>query len=139
MDAVAQTLVGEHDFRAFRSSTDERAETVRRIFRARVRRASSDERIIALEVTGDRFLHRMMRIIAGTLLDVGRGNRGAEAFCQAFVSGARGDLGPTAPPYGLYLARIALDTPPQNQWPVSLPQAATAQEQKPSASVHADD
>lgn len=117
MDSIAQSLVGTHDFRAFRSSSDERTETVRTIFRARVRTARSDARVLELEVTGDRFLHRMMRIISGTLRDAALGRRDSDVFCQAFVSGARADLGPTAPPHGLYLARIELDQPRESAWP----------------------
>jgi tRNA pseudouridine38-40 synthase len=117
MDAMARTLLGTHDFRAFRSSNDERTDTVRTIVRARVRTARSDARAVELEVTGDRFLHRMMRIISGTLRDVALGRRSAQAFCQAFVTGARGDLGPTAPPHGLYLVRIELDQARHSAWP----------------------
>ena len=103
----ARALVGTHDFRAFRTSMDARAETVRTIFRADVWLEST--RILVIEVDGDRFLHRMVRIIAGTLIDVGRGRLAAGASRRGIESGQRGVLGTTAPACGLYLAAIDLD------------------------------
>ncbi|MFZ5891670.1 MAG: tRNA pseudouridine(38-40) synthase TruA [Myxococcota bacterium] len=118
MAEAAAHLVGEHDFAAYRGAADEREETVRRLFRVELRRARTDERILEIIVQGDRFLYRMVRIIAGTLVDVGRGRLGANATAQALVSRNRRDLGVTAPPDGLCLDEIVLDQHLEARWPV---------------------
>lgn len=117
MRSEAVELLGTHDFRAFRSSTDERQNTVRHILRAAVQTSSDDPRRLAIEIAGDRFMHRMVRIIAGTLVDVGRGRLGPGAVARALESGSRDDLGITAPPDGLFLWTVTLDDPGQNPWP----------------------
>ena len=113
----AHMLVGEHDFRAFRGSADERENTVRRILRAEVRTAGGDAHCHEIEIEGDRFLYRMMRIIAGTLVDVARGRLTPGAIERALASGSRNDLGITAPPDGLFLDRVALDDIGRGAWP----------------------
>jgi tRNA pseudouridine38-40 synthase len=115
----ATLLLGEHDFSAFRGSADDRADTVRRILRAEVRSSSSDSRCLEIRVEGARFLYHMVRIIVGTLVDVGRGKLEPGAVARAFARGARTDLGPTAPPEGLYLEQVTLDETPLDVWPVS--------------------
>jgi tRNA pseudouridine38-40 synthase len=118
MAEAAAPLIGEHDFAAFRASGDQRTETVRRIVRVEVRRARSDQRIWEFIVQGDRFLYKMVRIIVGTLVDVGRGRLAANATARALESLSRSDLGITAPPEGLYLDSIELDVIPADSWPV---------------------
>jgi tRNA pseudouridine38-40 synthase len=117
MTEAASHLVGEHDFAGFRGASDERTETVRRLFRVEVRRARSDERLLEICVQGDRFLYKMVRIIVGTLVDVGRGRLDANATARALVSHARTDLGVTAPADGLYLDEIVLDAYVRESWP----------------------
>ncbi len=114
---AASALVGEHDFAAFRGAQDERSETVRRLFRVDVRRARSDERILEIVIEGDRFLYKMVRIIVGTLVDIGRGRLKSSCIALALVSKSRRDLGITAPPEGLYLDEIVLDAELQDRWP----------------------
>lgn len=115
MAAEASALLGTHDFRAFRSSADEREETTRHILRAEIR--TGQPGCLEIEIEGDRFMHRMMRIIAGTLVDIGRGRLAPGAIARAIDSGARTDLGITAPPDGLFLDRIVLSDPGRNPWP----------------------
>jgi tRNA pseudouridine38-40 synthase len=117
MQAEANALLGEHDFAAFKSSSDERTETVRRIFRAELRTAVGDSRCLSIEIEGDRFMHRMVRIIAGTLVDVGRGRVEPGAIARALRSRERRSLGITAPPDGLYLVSSVLDDPGHGGWP----------------------
>lgn len=117
MSSVAATLQGEHDFRAFRGVSDTREETVRHIFRITLSPATHDSRILELRVTGNKFLYNMIRIIAGTLVDVGRGHLPADACERAFASGLRKDLGITAPPEGLTLEQIELAEAGQDAWP----------------------
>src|SRR5258707_10951925 len=106
MRDAAAALQGEHDFAAFRGSADTRDETVRHIFRISLSPAAHDSRISELTVTGNKFLYNMLRIIAGTLVDIGRGHLLPDAFTRAFASGLRKDLGITAPPEGLVLEKI---------------------------------
>lgn len=117
MQEAAQTLVGTHDFRAFRGVEDERDETVRQIFRIDVRTAKNDPRIVEVEIEGDRFLYKMVRIIAGTLMDIGRGKLDPGALVRAIGSGKRSDLGVTAPGQGLCLMRVELDSEGWDAWP----------------------
>jgi tRNA pseudouridine38-40 synthase len=118
MVEAAAPLVGEHDFAAFRASGDERTETVRRLVRVEVRRARSDARVLEIVVGGDRFMYKMVRIIVGALVDVGRGRRAANCTSLALASLHRTDLGITAPPDGLYLDSIELDVDTNDAWPV---------------------
>ncbi|HEY3665678.1 MAG TPA: tRNA pseudouridine(38-40) synthase TruA [Polyangiaceae bacterium] len=109
INAIAQSLVGKHDFAAFRGAADARTDTVRQIFRIEVRPAHNDDRITLVEVEGDKFLYNMVRIIVGTLIDIGRERRPKDALVRALSSHARTDLGITAPPDGLCLERVIID------------------------------
>ena len=79
--------------------------------------AAQDSRITELTVTGNKFLYNMLRIIAGTLVDVGRGHLPKDVFTRAFSSGLRKDLGITAPPEGLVLEQIELSEVGTDAWP----------------------
>jgi len=118
MQAAAASLQGEHDFRAFRGAADAREDTVRHIFRIELRPATHDTRVSELVVTGNRFLYNMIRIIAGTLMDIGRGHLPNDAFAGALASGLRKDLGITAPPEGLTLESIELSDVGFDPWPL---------------------
>ncbi len=117
MSQAAALLQGEHDFRAFRGAADTREETVRHIFRIELAPAANDPRVLELTVTGNKFLYNMLRIIAGTLVDIGRGHLPPNTFERAFTSGLRKDLGITAPPEGLVLERIELHEAGWGSWP----------------------
>lgn len=113
----ASALLGTHDFRAFRGASDRRTTTVRTITRADLDVAVDQPRCLCFQIRGDRFLYNMVRIIVGTLVDVGRGTIPPGAVARAIVSGERTDLGMTAPPDGLYLDRIELDDWGHAEWP----------------------
>jgi tRNA pseudouridine38-40 synthase len=117
MRSEASALLGTHDFRAFRSSSDTRQDTVRQVLRASMRVSPGDPRCLEIEITGNRFMHRMVRIIAGTLVDVGRSRLAPGAVTRALSSGVREDLGMTAPPDGLFLEQIVLSNAGWNPWP----------------------
>jgi len=117
LNAIAQALVGKHDFAAFRGAADTRTDTVRQIFRIEVRRAHNDDRITLIDVEGDKFLYNMVRIIVGTLIDIGREKRPRDALLRALQSHARTDLGITAPPDGLCLERVVIDLDKLDSWP----------------------
>jgi tRNA pseudouridine38-40 synthase len=117
MHTAAQSLVGEHDFRAFRSARDQRSSTMRRIDAVSVQAPPADPRRVDIVVTGNRFLHNMVRIIAGTLVDIGQRRRDAECLSRALASGRREDLGTTAPAHGLYLEHVELATQIVDRFP----------------------
>lgn len=120
MHAALDTLLGEHDFRAFRSAADSRANTVRNILRAELSADPRDPRLLCVEVEGDRFMHHMVRIICGSLVDIGRGRLPVDALKRALGSGSRRDLGMTAPAAGLCLTRVELRDEGRDPWPAEV-------------------
>jgi tRNA pseudouridine38-40 synthase len=108
---------GTHDFRAFRSSEDQRLHTERTLAETRVVRVGESPLVLGLEVTGDGFLHNMVRILVGTVVDVARGRLAPGAIRRAIASGNRRDGGITAPPDGLYLERVLLRDEGTDGWP----------------------
>ena len=103
MERAAQTLLGQHDFAAFQASGGTAKTTVRTMRSVSLTRAG-DEIIFILE--GDAFLYNMVRIIVGTLIEIGHGRRGEDAFLRAYETGDRLALGVTAPPHGLELTKV---------------------------------
>lgn len=100
MRLAAGRLVGEHDFRGFASSADERDKTVRRIDLCQV---AEDGCEVCVTVRGNGFLYNMVRNIVGTLIEIGRGHWPPERIDRILESRNRSDAGPTAPPDGLTL------------------------------------
>jgi tRNA pseudouridine38-40 synthase len=100
---AAPAALGTHDFAAFRSSQDERTTTVRTLRRFEAAREPTDARVVRVDVAGDAFLHNMVRILVGTLVDLAMGRAEPGAFARALTSRARTDVGITAPPDGLCL------------------------------------
>lgn len=96
-------LPGEHDFAAFQAAGGTARTTIRRIDRADLFVSGDD---ITLVVTGNAFLYNMVRIIAGTLVEVGLNKREPDAFRKAYASRNRLDLGMTAPSSGLELTAV---------------------------------
>ncbi len=117
MHEAAQALVGQHDFRAFRAAADPREDTVRKILRMEVRRDARDPRLTDVIVEGDRFMYRMVRIIVGALVDIGRGQLAPKALVIALETRRREELGITAPADGLYLDSVVLDSAGDDLWP----------------------
>lgn len=103
MRATAALLVGEHDFRAFRAADCERKTTVRIIRRFDVR---CDGAMLSFEIEGTAFLRNMVRILAGTLVAVGKGKMTPEQVASLLVDGDRAQAGVTAPACGLTLVRV---------------------------------
>ena len=108
MHREAQALVGTHDFAAFAASGSVVKDTVRTIWRADVAREGDD---VSLVVEGGGFLYNMVRIIAGTLMNVGSGKVAPGALARAIETGDRLDLGVTAPAKGLTLMRVFYELP----------------------------
>jgi tRNA pseudouridine38-40 synthase len=106
----AKAAVGTHDFVAFRSSGDERQNTVRTLSRVAIERESeADPRVLSVVVEGNAFLYNMIRILVGTLVDVGRGRLEPGAVARALAARDRRLAGTTAPAHGLVLERVELE------------------------------
>jgi len=105
MSEAARALVGRHDFAAFAAAGHGRESSVRTVLHCAVHAHSSthDEPRITVTVAADGFLWNMVRIIAGTLMDVGRGRLSIDDVRAALESGDRRKAGPTVPPTGLCL------------------------------------
>jgi len=113
---------GTHDFSGFSSANDEREHTVRTMFDTRVDRIEGRADLLALDIEGDGFLHNMVRILVGTVVDVGLGRVEPGAIGRTLASKARISAGQTAPPDGLYLESLALREPLSGErWPLRLP------------------
>lgn len=113
----AESIVGTHDFAAFRTAADERVQTVRTIHCVEV--TQNDPRRWSITIEGTAFLHNMVRILVGTLVDVGRGHLREGAIARAIAGKDRGLAGQTAPAHGLTLASIDLELPEGagERWP----------------------
>ena len=103
MHEAAQVLVGEHDFRSFcKAVSAEGRPTCRCLERVDVARVEeAGEELVAIDVTGNAFLHNMVRTIAGTLVEVGRGHRDPAWVGQVLAARDRTAAGPCAPAQGL--------------------------------------
>jgi tRNA pseudouridine38-40 synthase len=105
----ARSLVGTHDFAAFRSARDVREITVRTISEVKVEQLAFDPRLWTITVEGNSFLYNMVRIVVGTLVDVARDNLPEGAVARALEAKERGVAGQTAPAHGLTLEHIEVD------------------------------
>ncbi|MDR2667057.1 MAG: tRNA pseudouridine(38-40) synthase TruA [Holosporales bacterium] len=103
MNEAAQFLCGTHNLNSFRSASCNAKNPVKTISNITVYR---DHEFVIIEISAKSFLHNQVRIIAGTLVQIGNGERGVEYISFLLDSGDRTLAGPTAPPYGLYLSRI---------------------------------
>lgn len=103
MQQAAKCLIGEHDFKSFCSVNTQAESTVRRIYELNVYRKEGSPEEIVIRVTGNGFLYNMVRIIAGTLIEVGRGRLEPEDVMGMLVAKDRQSGGPTAPARGLTL------------------------------------
>jgi tRNA pseudouridine38-40 synthase len=110
MEFAAAKLVGTRDFEGFSSAGHGRLDTTRTIFHCSVEHHRTPPPLVGDEVhivvRGNGFLYNMVRIIAGTLLDVGRGRLSMERMDLALDEANRDHAGPTLPPQGLYLEWI---------------------------------
>lgn len=103
MNEAIKYFIGEHDFKAFKASGTSSKSSVRKILDGNVRKEG--ERVI-IEVTGTGFLYNMVRIISGTLLDVGLGKIKPEDIHSIIESKDRTKAGKTLPAHGLYLLQV---------------------------------
>lgn len=109
MQDGALRLLGKHDFAAFRSSNSEQVNTICTVSRSEI--LQLDDGRLEFWIAADRFVYNMVRIIAGTLTEIGLGKRTLESLEAALEQGDRDLSGPTAPPWGLTLHSVRY---PQN-------------------------
>lgn len=104
MQEASKYFEGEHDFKAFKSSGTSSKSSVRIIYEAKVIKMPNNR--IYIELTGNGFLYNMVRIISGTLVDVGLGKIEPEEITQIIEAKDRNLAGKTLPPNGLYLVSV---------------------------------
>ena len=102
MNRAARLLEGEHDFSAFCGNLKFKKSTVRNVHRIQICREGDE---ITLSFTGDGFIYNQVRIMVGTLIEVGRGERSVESI-PALFGGKRSDAGFLAPAQGLCLMEV---------------------------------
>lgn len=103
MQKALSYFEGEHDFKAFKASGTSSKSSVRKIYQASLKKEG--DRII-IELTGNGFLYNMVRIIVGTLVEVGLGKVKPEEIPTIIESKDRARAGKTLPPYALYLVKV---------------------------------
>ena len=110
MRVAAGSLTGEQDFAAFQAADAGAGSTVRTVrsvtIEPRTPTSFLDTPGLTVTVTGDGFLRHMVRIMVGTLVDVGSGRREAGSMAGVLASRDRARAGPTAPPQGLFLVSV---------------------------------
>lgn len=105
VDAMRQAagyLVGEHDFKSFCQTGAQVQSTVRTLYFVRIEEEGAE---LVIRICGNGFLYNMVRIIVGTLLEVGCGKRRAQDMQRMIEAASRAASGPTAPAHGLTLVK----------------------------------
>jgi tRNA pseudouridine38-40 synthase len=121
MRAAARLLEGRHDFAAFQATGSSVATTEREISSSRIAECglrigeesaiesailNPQSAMLCCDISGSGFLRHMVRIIVGSLVEVGRGRQPVEWITAVIASRSRATAGPTAPPDGLFLVRV---------------------------------
>lgn len=102
MCQAAEFLVGEHDFKSFCQTGAQVESTVRTLYSLEVEEQGAD---LVIRVCGNGFLYNMVRILAGTLMEVGQGKRTPQSMTEVLAAKNRSAAGPTAPACGLTLVK----------------------------------
>lgn len=100
MEKAANHLVGEHDFSSFTTAKSKKKSRVRKIYDIDI---NQEHKIVEIMISGSGFLHNMVRIIVGTLIEVGLGKMNTEEVLDILNKKDRRLAGPTAPARGLFL------------------------------------
>lgn len=106
MREAADVLVGEHDFKSFCQTGAQAESTVRTVYELKVEEQGPE---LVIRVCGSGFLYNMVRIIAGTLMEVGEGKRAPQQMRDILERKDRSAAGPTAPAHGLTLIKYEFD------------------------------
>lgn len=103
MRSAAAQLLGKHDFKGFSSVGRTKKSTVRTINFVEI---TEEDSLIKITINGDGFLYNMVRIIAGTLFEIGTGKLHEEVICHVFENKKREEAGITLPACGLKLVKV---------------------------------
>ena len=103
MSEAAGCLIGVHDFSSFACSGSETRTSVRNLMKIDIRRLG--ERVV-IELRANAYLRSMVRVIVGTLVEVGLGERSGSEIAGILAAGDRRLAGKTAPPQGLCLVEV---------------------------------
>ena len=103
MKKAIKFFEGEHDFKGFKASGTSSKSSVRKIYKTQIKQEGDR---IFIELTGNGFLYNMVRIISGTLVEVGLGKIKAKDITDIINSKDRTRAGKTLPPYALYLVKV---------------------------------
>ena len=106
MNRAAQYFTGSHDFHSFMAAKSKITDCVRTVHYAKVEKEGD---FVKFTVAADGFLYNMVRIMAGTLIEVGKGIIPPEKVADIIASCDRSTAGPTAPPQGLFLTKVFYD------------------------------
>lgn len=108
MKQAAMLMLGTHDFRSFCGNRHMKKSTVRTVSSIEINeiKLGEETREIVIDYTGDGFLQNMIRIMTGTLIEVGTGRRSVESISETIQSLNRDNAGYTAPPKGLCLMKV---------------------------------
>ena len=108
LDECAAVLPGKHDLTAFTP-----AQTEHRLFERNIdyaEWADAGEHVLEFRIEAPSFMRNQVRILVGTMLEVGQGRRSVDDFRELFTGRPRSAAGRTAPPFGLYLVRVRYDS-----------------------------
>lgn len=111
MQEATQTIVGKHDFTSFCSTKTDKEYKVRTIYEAEVDLDTKQNELV-FRFYGDGFLYNMIRILVGTLLQIGDGLKPVDELQRLLLVKDRNQAGPTAPPQGLYMMRVEYQEDP---------------------------
>ncbi|MGI5920939.1 MAG: tRNA pseudouridine(38-40) synthase TruA [Syntrophomonadaceae bacterium] len=103
MQRACSFITGKHDFKGFSSTGSSAKTSIRTVSSCFLEDKGA---FLVLNIAADGFLYNMVRIIAGTLLEIGRGRLAYDIIPAIFETGERSLAGPTAPPQGLYLVAV---------------------------------
>ncbi len=104
LHACAEALPGNHDFTAFTPTQTDHVRFDRDIYHASWEQEGD---ILGFRITADAFMRNMVRILVGTMLEVGNGRRSLDNFTKLLTGAPRTEAGDTAPPHGLYLESVS--------------------------------
>jgi tRNA pseudouridine38-40 synthase len=103
MRQAAALVEGPHDFAAFQSAGSDVATTTRNVYASTL---TSDGALLIYETIADGFLRHMVRALAGSLVEIGRGQHAPDWIARVLESRERSAAGRTAPAHGLFLVRV---------------------------------
>jgi tRNA pseudouridine38-40 synthase len=104
LEACASALQGNHDFTAFTPTQTDHVRFDRDVYEAGW---TQHKDILTFQITADAFMRNMVRILVGTMLEVGNGRRHPDSFTKLLAGAPRAAAGDTAPPHGLYLESVS--------------------------------